>query len=255
MLRAIVVVLIMSWSGTVYGYHPLITDDTGTQGKGGFQLEIQSEYGYDKETAKGVTTRETGGEFIAVLSYGMTENLDLMLSLPYQWFRVKENGMLTEKQQGISDASLELKWRFFEKEGLSLALKPVISFPTGDEDKGLGTGRSTYGMFLIATRAAEPWDFNLNAGYTRNENRADERRNKWHASLSAALEVLKDLKVAANIGVESNPDKTSNTHPAFLLGGIIYSVDEDLDIDLGLKGGLNRTETDTAILAGITWRF
>jgi hypothetical protein len=30
---------------------------------------------------------------------------------------------------------LELKWRFFEKDGLSFALKPGIAFPTGNEKK------------------------------------------------------------------------------------------------------------------------
>ena len=36
---------------------PLITDDTGTQGKGKSQIEIFGEYVYDKE--EGVKTKET----------------------------------------------------------------------------------------------------------------------------------------------------------------------------------------------------
>jgi hypothetical protein len=55
--------------------------------------------------------------------------------------------------------------------------------------------------------------------------------------------------------VEKNPDKTSNRPPAFILGGLIYSILENVDIDIGLKGGLNKPETDLAILAGIAWRF
>ncbi len=44
---------------------------------------------------------------------------------------------------------------------------------------------------------------------------------------------LKDLVVAADTGVERNPDKASDTHPAYILGGLIYSLGENLDIDIG----------------------
>lgn len=33
------------------------------------------------------------------------------------------------------------------------------------------------------------------------------------------------------------------------------SVTDDFDVDFGIKAGLNRTETDMTLLAGIAWRF
>ncbi len=235
--------------------HPLITDDTGTQGKGRFQVEVNSEFTYEKETSDGVTTKETGGEIATILSYGVIDNVDIILGLPYQWIKTEEDGEVTSDVDGISDMSLEVKWRFYEHEGLSLALKPGITFPTGDRDKGLGTGKATYGLFFITTKEIEPWSFHLNLGYTRNENRVDERKDIWHASLAGELEVVRDIKVVANIGVETNPDRESNTHPAFILGGLIYSVSENFDIDLGIKGALNKPETDLTFLAGIAVKF
>ncbi len=235
--------------------HPLITDDTGTQGKGRFQLEINSEFTYDKKTADGVTTKETGGELATILSYGIIDNVDIILDLPYQWTETKEDGEVTSDVDGISDMSLEVKWRFYEHEGLSLALKPGITFPTGDRGKGLGTGKATYGLFFITTKEIEPWSFHLNLGYTRNENRVDERKDIWHASLAGELEVVRDIKVVANIGVETNPDRESNTHPAFILGGLIYSISEDIAFDFGVKGALNKPETDLTFLAGIAVKF
>ena len=82
-----------------------------------------------------------------------------------------------------------------------------------------------------------------------------ERIEIWHASAASELEVVKDLRVVVNIGMERNPDKTSNLDPAFILGGLIYSISKNFDIDFGIKGGLNKPETDYAILAGIAWRF
>lgn len=254
------IIFVLVFSTPAFAAHPLVTDDTGTQGKGRFQLEVNSEFTYDKETEKGVITKETGGEVETVLSWGVIENVDIILGVPYQWTKIEEDGKVTSDVDGISDMSLEVKWRFFEKDGLSFALKPGITLPTGDEKKGLGNGRPSYGLVFITTKEVEPWAFHLNLGYTHNEYKleADEEANRkdiWHASLATEVEVVKDMKVVADVGVETNPDKTSNKHPAFILGGMIYSITENLDIDVGVKGGLNKPETDTAIRAGITMRF
>lgn len=243
-----------------FAAHPLITDDTGTQGKGKFQIEVNSEFTYDKETEEGVSIKETGGKVATVLSYGVVDNVDIVVGLPYQWTKTKENEEVISDENGISDISIEMKWRFFEKDGLSLAFKPGVTLPTGDEDKGLGNGRASYSIFFITTKEIEPWAFHLNLGYTYNEYKLDEdreanRKDIWHVSLASEVEVVKDLKVVANIGMERNPDKTSNARPAFILGGLIYSVTDNLDIDIGIKGGLNKPETDFTILAGMTVRF
>jgi len=242
-------------AGPSWAAHPLITDDTGTQGKGNFQLELTGQYDQDKENVGGVSIKATGVETAATLSYGMIDNIDLVLSLPYLWGREKENGSLVYKEDGIGDASLEAKIKVFEKEGFSLALKPGISFPTGDDDKGLGTGKFGGQIFFIASQEVEPFAFHVNLGYIRNENDADERENIWHASVAAAWEIVKDLSLVANIGVERNPDGEADDDPAFLIGGIIYSIAENLDIDLGVKYGLTDSEADISALAGLAFRF
>lgn len=134
-----------------FAAHPLITDDTSTQGKGKFQLEVNSEFTYEKERQynadenKWETKKETGGEFATILSYGIRDSLDIVLGFPYQWKKTRIDEVITadatEQGDGISDLSLEVKWRFYEKNGLSFAIKPGITFPTGDENKGLGNGR------------------------------------------------------------------------------------------------------------------
>lgn len=233
-----------------FAIHPLITDDTGTQGKGKFQLEVNGEFANENEDgAKANTTKIS-----TTLSYGIVDDIDFMLGVPYQFIRIKAEGATTA-ENGISDISLELKWRFFEKGGLSLALKPGMSFPAGDEKRGLGSGKTAYSIFFITTKEIEPWAFHLNLGYIRNENNANERENLWHASVAAQVEALKNLNLVANVGLERNTDRLVDTPPAFVLGGLIYSVSETFDIDFGIKGGLNKPETDYSVLAGITCRF
>lgn len=244
-------------AGTVFAAHPLITDDTGTQGKGKAQLEFIGEYGIDKE--EGVTEKGYEVPTVPFLSYGITDSMDLVFGLPYASVRV-EDAETTTAVRGATDMSIELKARIYEKDGLSFAVKPGISLPTGDEEKGLGNGKTSYSAFFITTKEAEPWAFHFNVGYARNEYKlpADEEANRkdiWHVSLASQVEVMKDLNLVANIGMEKNPDKTSDTHPAFILGGVIYSITENVDIDFGVKCGLNKPETDYSILAGITWRL
>lgn len=234
--------------------HPLITDDTGTQGKGKFQLELNGQYDRDKEDVGGVSVKATGFETAATLSYGIVDNIDLVLNLPYLWGR-EEDGAIVYKENGIGDASFEAKIKMFEKEGFSLALKPGISFPTGDEDKGLGTGKPGGHVFLIATEEIGSLAFHTNVGYIRNENNAEEHEDIWHASISATWEVIKDLNLVANIGVERNPAAESSENPAFLIGGVIYSISENFDVDCGVKYGLTDAETDITALAGLTFRF
>jgi hypothetical protein len=235
--------------------HPLITDDTGTQGKGKFQLELNGQYDSNKETVNGVSVKNTGGQVAATLSYGIVEKIDLVLSLPYQWGKTEENESTAYDEKGISDTVLEAKWRFFEKEGYSLALKPGIRFPTGNDEKGLGAGKIGGQLFLIGSKELGTWAFHANLGYMRNENKVDEQKNLWHASIAATWEIVKNLKLVSNVGIDRNPDDNSENNSAFLLGGLIYSVTEYLDIDCGVKYGLNSSENDFSVMAGIAIRF
>ena len=245
-----VVSIVFIYASAAHAAHPLITDDTGTQGKRNFQLELNSEFSHEDEDG----ASENVFEFASILSYGLTDSVDVVLGVPYQFIRLKEDGQ-KDSENGLSDISLELKWRFYEKDGLSLALKPGITLPTGDDDKGLGAGKATYSAFFITTKEIAPWAFHLNLGYIRNENHADERKDLWHASLAAAYSITEKLTVVGNIGIERNTDRIVNTHPAFILGGLIYSISENLDLDFGIKGGLNEPEADYSLLAGLAWRF
>jgi hypothetical protein len=246
--------------GAAFGAHPLITDDTGTQGKGKFQLEMNGKAARDKEILGGVDTREESRELAVALASGATDTVDLVVGLPWIRSRMKENGATVSDESGAGDASLEVKWRFLDRGGFSLAMKPGLTLPTGNEERGLGNGRPSFGLTLIATQKWERSFLDFNMGFARSSfeleaDRESNRRGTWSASIAVGAEVVKELTMVANIGAETNGDKGSDTWPAFLLGGLIYSVTETLDVDLGIKKGLNRPEADLSVLAGAAWRF
>jgi hypothetical protein len=248
LLLSICIVFVIA--GTAFAAHPLITDDTGTQGKGKFQFELNGGYGHNRNDGK--TTQTT--QLATTLTYGLSDAVDIIVSLPYQHTRSEDAGKVI-KGDGASDATVESKFQIFEKEGLSFALKPGFTLPSGNEEKGLGSGRATYHIFFIGTKEIKPWAFHLNIGYIRNENRLDENKNLWHASLATTVDILERLKVVGNIGMERDTDRDLNIPDSFVLGGLIYSVSKNFDIDFGVKGGLTKPETDYTVLTGITWRF
>jgi hypothetical protein len=223
---------------------PLLTDDTGTQGKGKAQLEFDNQYEHENDI------EEHEIEIKPMLSYGLTDAVDLIIAVPYDSIRTRESGRIT-KEKGFSDSSLEMKWRFFEKDGLSLAIKPGITLPTGNDDKGFGTGKVDYTFVFIATEELKPWAFHANLGYTLNENSQGVRKDIWSASLAAEYQMVKNLRLVGNIGVQRDDDPVSCNNQAFLLGGIVYSPTERVDVSIGYKHGLTRSEVDHAILAGV----
>ncbi len=240
---------------------PMITDDTGTQGKGRFQLELGWDGYRDESDDVEGTVKDTGASAAAALSYGLSESIDLIASVPYSWKRY-ESGADIKKTSGQEDVSLQLKWRFLESggEGLSLALKPGLTFPSGDEHKGLGNGRVSGELLFIATQSMKKGAVHLNFGYSYNEfaldsDRLDMRQELFHASIAGELYMSERLRVVADIGIDSPEEKDAASNPVYLLGGFIYSPSENFDIDFGLIKGLNDCATDYALSAGLTMRF
>jgi hypothetical protein len=243
-LTAIVSILFYK---SVFAAHPMITDDTGTQGKGKIQIEFNDEYGIEKED--GVTEKTT--ELAGTFTYGFIDNLDLIAGIPYLFLSNEVNGETT-KEKGISDVSFEAKWRFYEIDKFSFALKSGISFPSGDEKKGIGSGKVGYYGLFINTINLEPFIFHINLGYFRNENKLNEEENIWHLSGACEYLIIKNLKFVTDIGIKKNTDPDAIDNPVYILGGIIYSAKYNIDLDAGIKYGLNKPETDYSFLAGIT---
>jgi len=234
---------------------PLITDDAGTQGEGKYQLEL--------DYAAGVKTTNSGQELSTTFTWGIVENVDVIVGLPYDWSPFTEEGRPIAIQKGFSDTAVNIKWKFLDhskENGLSLALKPGVTFPTGSAQKGLGNGEMSEGIMLIATQEWQHGAFHCNIGYTRNAYSLEEdkealRRDIWHASIATEVNMMKNLRSVADIGIDTNTVKASGTHPVYIIGGLIYSVTDSLDLDIGFQGGLNNTAPQATFLAGMTTKF
>jgi hypothetical protein len=252
----------------VRGAHPFLTDDTGTQGAGNWQLELLGQRDRLERVADpgGGPVQLNRRATLAnpVLTRGLLDNLDLAVGLNYSRYRTSEDGIVTAEASGISDSTLELKWRFYERDGLSLALKPGIQLPTGDEDRGLGTGRTSWGANLIAAYDAKPWALFGNVAWFRQRFRlqADEDANRadlWRVSAGATYAASDRFRLAGELGVRTNPARNDAFLPGssgrFAMLGAVYSPTDKIDLDVGLRKGLNDAEIDTTVLIGATFRW
>jgi hypothetical protein len=249
----------LSLAAPAFAALPLATDDTGTQGVMKFQVETSAEFGWDKESEHGITTKSNSQVLNVAVTAGLLDSLDLVLSYPFTWQKIEDNAGNKIDNSGLNDLSLALKWRFLELGPTSFAIKPSITFPTGNRDRHLGTGRAGYGATLVSTVEFKPVAVHANIGYTNQRytdpDKNGSRAHLWNLSLAGTMEVLKGLQLVAEVGTATNPDRGNSTWPTFITGGVIYSAFDSLDLSLGVKGGLTAPETDIALLTGLTFKF
>jgi predicted porin len=226
--------------------HPLITEDTGVLGKGGWQLELHGEKARDRQG--GIIQRTT--EVSAVLGYGVIEKADLQIELPY--LREVTDG---DVAKGRGDASLSLKWRFYESAGFSMVFKPDVLLPSGRDELGLGAGRTRWAANLAAAYEFGKFELLGHVGYTHNRNRIAERQSLWHASAALLYALTDKLRVLVDYGRDSHPDSAARTPRRELVYGLTYALSEDLDLGIGVKKGLNDPADDRALRLGAKLRW
>jgi hypothetical protein len=226
--------------------HPLITDDTGTQDKGHYQIETNT----DRAMHDGITTHVGAFSYTA----GLLTNLDIFVNAPISF----------SAPARINDISLGAKWRLFEAGAASIALKPELLLPTGDQNKGLGNGLASVALTMIGSYDAAPWFLHGNLWLARNRfalqaDREANRRSLWRVSAAAWYAISEQTKLVLDAGIDRNWDKQSEANPAYVLAGVIYSPITSVDIDAGVKFGLGCNSCNNKIGhqagIGLTWRF
>lgn len=218
--------------------HPLITEDTETLGAGGWQLEGTS------EEENGRTTRRRAWIHNFVLGRGFARNAEWQIALP--WYR--------DGADGFGDVSLDVKWRFFERDTFSLGVKPGVTLPTGDERDERGTGKVTWGTQLIASYEPTPFAFHAHAGYRRNRNTLGERESLTHVSAALVYEIG-SVKLIADVARNGALDPAADRAERYLVLGAIWAVRRDFDLDIGIKKGGGGAPIDEALLLGATVRW
>ena len=245
-----------------HAYFPFVTDDTGTQGEGGNQLELN--YVFTKERGVGVAADGTyfpgdygtSNAFPITYTRGLTDDLDVFVGIVRQ----------TSPTNGWMNSAIGLKWRFAgnAEEGWSFAIKPALLTPVSRsmEASGLGNGKTNGTVSLISSYLQPTYEVHLNARYTSNfsYSGAEEQQaqNLWGVSVAPVWVLNQQWKLGLDAGLDTNPNATS-AQVAYAQIGAVYAPIKNVQLGLGVIGsralGSPSREYNWSIISGVTWQF
>ncbi len=262
--RLTTVATLLSLASTpTWAYFPLVTDDTGTQGAGGHQVEL--DYAFEKNRSRieddtghfSDSTQSVSNAFPMTYTYGVSDNIDVFLGMSRQ----------TSPINGWQSSEIGLKWVFAgdQTKGWSAAVKPVVTLPVAEtmQDNGLGAAKTNLGLTLIGSYLADTHEWHFNVGYASNQqantpNVEPERPDLWSASLAPVLVLNPQWKLAFDMGVQTNPAYNS-PYSAFGEVALIYAPIENLQLGLGVVYAPDINASDKAytygVTTGITYQF
>jgi len=240
---AVAVVLGVGVPDLGFAGRPLITEDAETIAKGSTKIEMAFDY-----------AREDNGDkeyfpFLQV-AYGLADRLEIALGMPYIFLDPKEGG----KVDGIGDLYAYLKFRVWGEGDLypALALKPIVKIPIADEKKGLGSGKTDFGLAAAFSKSFRRLNLNFDATYIAfgEKNVIDQLA----LGLSGELEVAKGFNLVSEIRCRNNFNSNRKDDPVALLAG--FQVDAlGAVFDAGVAFGLNTAAPDYFLTAGVTLIF
>lgn len=244
-------------ASTAWGFQPLITDDTGTQGQGENQLEFSFSHDRVEQGGLSSTTR------VLPLTYtrGLSETVDIAFSVNHT--------SLSTNAPGVADISgsgnpvVGLKWRFHENEAskTSFALKGEVSLPVDQNQEALGLG-SAETSYTVTAILAQETSFgavlaNIATGRTRyHDTLNNPDTSTVRLSIAPVWQITEQWKMALDLGTEIESAAGNQTHTEFLVLGIVYSPDKDIDVAFGLTQRNDHSGAgSTGVSGGVTWRF
>jgi hypothetical protein len=247
--RVVALAAIALWvaGAPAFAAHPLITEDTGTQGRGKLELELGS-----------ALTHEGSGhafELDPQLSFGATEALDLIVR-PSLFELSGQAAEDAGRHAGFGTTALDAKWRFYEAGPLSVGTRAGLDLPTAT--RGLGP-RHTGAHALVAVTWDGPLWLSGNVAYTRRaaaaEGEAQSRRDVWRVSLALAHSLTERLRLVGDVAAAQADDPGVSGMPAVALVGAIVKLTDHVDMDAGYQKRLSRDAPPNAWLGGITFRW
>jgi hypothetical protein len=253
---AVSMLTVLSLAPAAWAAQPLITDDTGTQGKGAQQLEWA--HSSERATQGLGRSRSLAGAWTYTL--GATDQADVFVTGSYLGLR-PASGPSTS---GWSHLTLGAKWRLWELESsqTSLALKPEWLLPVspGREARELGVGRSSCALTLIATQELPFGALHLNvqAGRERYRDSQDNERSLRY-SAATLWDVAPGWRLALDLGQQTvRSAQGAEVRARFVEIGTIYSPSKSQDWALGLIRSTDNDKPAAAtrtLTGGWTYRF
>ena len=198
---------------------PLVTGDVPTADKGMFELYSGFRY---QDT--GTITRQAP---FTELVYGIAERQEVIVEAPF---------LSRKGEYGIGDVVIGTKYVFVResKRLPGIAASFELKLPTGDEERGLGSGEFDYDLRLRAQKTWRWFTGILNVGYTfigEPELGGDpqDRRNVFFTSFAQEYQVHEKTKLLSEI-YWLNSEEPGQPHRLAANIGFKHKVRPDLTV-------------------------
>ena len=187
---------------------PFVADDPETPPLHGWEINIP--LSLERETGEGVIEAP-----VLDINYGLTSNVQLMVEFAFLHSTLGES----QTEHGLSDTGVGVKWRFLEEgpKAPQVAVYPKVVIPTGDSRRGLGEGKASWVLPLVAQKSWGPWTVFGNLGGVL-QNRPDSR-DFWFQGVAVVREVGPHLELGIEEYGNSPTDRDEPSSLGFNAGG------------------------------------
>ena len=199
-----------SWAGP-----PFRTDDPEPVDFKHGEFYLATQYTKDKDVTSGTAPH-------VELNYGIVPDVMLHVITPFVY--VKPQGEPT--QRGYGDTEVGTKFRFLNDADshFMAGTFPLVELPTGDSDKGLGTGHTPFFVPLWLQKSWGPWTTYGGGGFWRNPGEGN--KDYWSFGWEAQREMSKTLTFGAELFYNTSTVVDGKSRTGFNAGTIVNLTDE-----------------------------
>lgn len=239
------------------GDRPGLATPACTVDKGHVQVEVGlADWTLDKQPGTRTDTVVAGDTSVRI---GVTDSTEFRLGwTAYGHVRMRDRtaGAIS-RAGGIGDVTVGLKQNLSHPsgDGLSIALLPFATLPSGHQE--VGTGDWGAGLLL-------PVNYQLNDVVTLEltpevDAAVDDDGSGRHLTYSSVfgLQAKVSEKIQASLELQAIRDRDPDEHSTMLIGGIsaAYAARKQLQLDAGANIGLNSHTPDAELYLGVAAKF
>jgi len=186
------------------------------------------------------------------VNYGAAPNLQLHVVAPIAFDRPQGSG----SKFGYGDTELGVKYRFLGEDENGwrpqAGVFPLVEVPTGNAERGLGTGHAHVFLPLWLQKSFGSWVTYGGGGYWISAG----NRNYWFAGWLLQRQVTKSLAIGGEVFRQTADVEGGKGSAGFNLGGIYdFTEHYHLLVSAG-RGFVNPTTTNEfSYYVGLQWTF
>jgi hypothetical protein len=159
------------------------------------------------------------------LTYGIIPNGQLQIGAAAAF----DKPTLGSTQMGFGDIEAGFKYRFIQedKDGLrpQVSVFPSIELPTGDQERGLGSGHTRVFLPVWMQKSFGPWTTYGGGGYWFNKDSSTGDKDHWFAGWLLQRKLTEQLTLGGEVFYQAADTIEGEDGTGFNLGGS-YDFDE-----------------------------